>query len=127
MVLNDVVIELAERFKIDPLRIGRPEAFDAAVSAVVALMPAPALIDEVVAMGGLSGARDPWGVVLARLRRIAELERVEGRSGRAAGRRSSADVGCSPRRHGRGRFAAHGRRRQRAGQRDRPSAPPGGP
>jgi hypothetical protein len=73
VVLNDVIIGLAERFRLDPLRIGRPEAFEAAINAAVALMPAQALIDEVAAMGGLGGARQPWGVVLARLRRIAEL------------------------------------------------------
>ena len=73
MVLNDVLIGLAQRFQLDPLRIGRPEAFEVAVRAALALMPAPALIDEVFAMGGLGGAREPWGVVLARLRHIAEL------------------------------------------------------
>lgn len=86
MVLSDVIIGLAQRFKLDPLRIGRPEAFEAAIIAALALMPAPALIDEVAAMGGLGGARQPWGVVLARLRRIAELagEKAVSAEGQAA-------------------------------------------
>ncbi len=90
-------------------------------------MPAPALIDEVVAMGGLRGARDPWGVVLARLRRIADLAGEKVVLAERQGAEVSADVGCSPRRHGPGRFAAHGRRRQRTGQRDQPGAASGGP
>lgn len=75
MVHDDVLLGLAKRFGLDPLRVGRPEVFEAAISEALALMPAPAVIDEVAAMGGLSGARDPWGVVLSRLRRIPELAR----------------------------------------------------
>jgi len=78
-----VVDDLAGRFGLDTSRIGRPDRLVAAITEAVAAVGSPgAVVDEVVAGGPLRGARDPWGVVLGRLRRIPSD---------AAARRQAAD------------------------------------
>lgn len=71
MTGRPVIDELAERFGLDVSRIGRPDVFAGAVADAVAVLGSPgAVLDEVVALGPLRGARQPWGVLLGRLRRI---------------------------------------------------------
>ena len=66
-----VIDDLAERFGLDVSRIGRPDVFAGSVADAVAVLGSPgAVLDEVVALGPLRGARQPWGVLLGRLRRI---------------------------------------------------------
>ena len=66
-----VIDDLAERFGLDVSRIGRPDVFAGSVADAVAVLGSPgAVLDEVVALGPLRGAREPWGVLLGRLRRI---------------------------------------------------------
>jgi len=70
-VSGAVLDALADRFGLDPRRVRQRDRLAAAVSDAVAALGSPALVvDEVVAAGPLRGARDPWGVVLGRLRRI---------------------------------------------------------
>jgi len=68
-----VLDELAARYRLDRRRVWQRDRLDAAVSEAVAVLGSPgAAIDEVVQLGELRGARDPWGVVLGRLRRIVD-------------------------------------------------------
>ena len=68
-----VLATIPKRYGLDRSRIARPEVFERAVNTTLVLMPAPAVVDEVVALGALTGARDEWGVVLARLRLLPVL------------------------------------------------------
>lgn len=63
--------DLAERFGLDPSRVGRPDVFARAIAEAVGVLGSPAaVVDEVAALGPLRGARDGWAVLLGRLRRI---------------------------------------------------------
>lgn len=68
--VQTVLDELAEHFDLDPGRIGRLEVFAAAIERALTGLSPVAVIDEVVSAGSMRGAREPWGVLLARLRRI---------------------------------------------------------
>ena len=65
-----VLTGIAKHFGLDVSRIGRPDLFEAAITTALAMMPAVSVVDEVVALGELRGVRQPWGVVLARLRQL---------------------------------------------------------
>jgi len=66
-----VLDALAGRLGLDPARVRWHARFAEAVAEAVAALGSPgAVVDEVVQLGELRGARDPWGVVLDRLRRI---------------------------------------------------------
>lgn len=72
-VVLDVLDRLGAHFGLDSLRIGRPAAFEVAARAALAVTT-PAVVVEIVAdLGPLGGVRQPWGVVLHRLRRVPEL------------------------------------------------------
>ena len=85
-----VLDELAERFALDRERIGRPAVYAAAIESALAVMPAASVVDEVVAGGPMRGAREPWGVVLARLRQIPTA--AAARTAREAGRTMSTEA-----------------------------------
>lgn len=64
---------LAAVFGLDPTRVARPDAFDAAIEAAVAVVGSfDAVVDELLEAGSMRGSQRPWAVVLARLRGIPE-------------------------------------------------------
>jgi len=68
-----VLDDLAQRFALDQRRVWQRQHLAAAVADAVAVLGSPdAVVDEVVSGGPLRGARDPWAVVLDRLRRIVD-------------------------------------------------------
>lgn len=67
------IVRLAAAFSLDPRRIARRDAFDAAITDAVAVVGSvEAVVDEVLAGGPLRDVRWPWAVVLARLRALPE-------------------------------------------------------
>lgn len=68
-----VLTQLAQRFDLERGRLRCPGAFEQAITAALALVPASVLIDEVAGLGGLGAARDPWAVLLSRVRRLPEF------------------------------------------------------
>lgn len=69
----DVVDRIGAHFGLDPLGIGRPYVFDTAIRAALVFTTPGALVELVADLGPLDGTRQPWGVVLHRLRRVPEL------------------------------------------------------
>jgi hypothetical protein len=70
---------LAERFgELDASMLAGRPAFRAALAQALQYLPESGVVDEVVALGHLAGARSPYGVVISRLRQLPELaaERV---------------------------------------------------
>ncbi len=87
-VADDVLAQLAERFGLDPTRIGRPAVFSRAIDEALRFGDASYVVGEVEAFGGLAGVREPWGVILRRLRNVstlaAERERLADEADEAA-------------------------------------------
>ena len=65
-----VLAAIAKHFDLDVSRIGRPDLFEQAITSALAMMPPASLVGEVVALGELRGVRQPWGVILTRLRQL---------------------------------------------------------
>jgi len=74
-----VLDQLAERFGLDRTRIGRPELFLRAIDEALRFGDVSFVVGEVEAFGGLAGVREPWGVLLRRLRDIPALADERGR------------------------------------------------
>ncbi len=72
-----VAAELAACFPINARLLARAPAFRVAVDAALAMMQAADLVSRVVDAGGLGGARNPYGVIIVRVRRVAEDYREE--------------------------------------------------
>ena len=70
---EQVLVELAQRFGLDASRMRQARYWDMAVANAVALMPASAVVAELVEWGDLRGARNPWGVLLSRLRELPSV------------------------------------------------------
>ena len=81
---------LAERFpELDAAAMARHPAFAKAVTAALAVADERSVVEQVVALGGLAGARNPHAVVVSRLREVPALD---------ADRRRMADEDAEARR-----------------------------
>ena len=81
-----IAVALAERFpNINPALLSSAPAFAQALDQALAVADEAAVIEQIVALGGLAGARNPYGVIVARVRRLprdtANLRRLTERSG----------------------------------------------
>ena len=71
---------LAERFpELDASAMARHPAFANAVSAALTVADEWAIVEQIAAMGGLAGARNPHAVVVARLRELPTIAADRGR------------------------------------------------
>lgn len=70
---EQVLLELAQRFGLDASRMRQARYWEMAVANAVALMAASAVVAELVEWGDLRGARNPWGVLLSRLRELPSV------------------------------------------------------
>lgn len=68
---------LAERLDgLDPAAMGAHPAFIQAIAAALGVGDEASVVDQVVAQGGLAGARNPHAVVVGRLRSLPGLART---------------------------------------------------
>jgi hypothetical protein len=71
---EQVAILIAERFRLDAVKMTRNPAFVAAAMRACAVLAPERIRDEVIEYGDLTGARWPYRVVVARLRWVVEDE-----------------------------------------------------
>ncbi|MDA8310265.1 MAG: hypothetical protein M0Z46_06570 [Actinomycetota bacterium] len=72
-----VAFALAERFpELDAAAMSEHPAFGQTLAAALAVTDERAIVEQVIAQGGLAGARNPQSVVVGRLRRLPGLART---------------------------------------------------
>lgn len=67
-----VAVQLAEVFGLDAVKFVKARSFCDAVDAAVRVLTPEQIVAAVVEQGGMGGAANPYGVVIARLRRLPD-------------------------------------------------------